>query len=466
MKSRSDFAQEVFRHLKNINIPVVVWKNLENINLLSSKATQVELDIFVERAYSSSFYKLINSLGFVKYQSAVASFPGIHHFYAACAEGWLHLNVYTSFVTGESQTKFYNLPLLIEWQNVNYKIGIPVLGDSEFLELFVIRTAIKFGSIISLIRTIIDLKDYSAELKYVLQCELTNTQLIDPVQIEFIVSKWKQRNYFSIFFRSLFIKFYLNRYARFGFVKRLIFRNVTLITRIINKLAYKRKRFRSENTGIIISVVGTDGSGKSSIVSFLSSRFAIFDLKVLSVGRQDGYKRYFKPFFSVLPFLVKKTSYNTTSIKLRSRTGFFSAIKAVMVARARFKVMRLASRCRDTGHVVILDRLPVTIKGAQDGPRIYGSSLITKFLEQVEKRYYESCYPPDLVLRLDVSLENAVLRNRRRVKVDKETDSEIAQRHELFSKSFFRGGRVLCIDANVSLIQLREDCLANVLKVW
>ena len=137
-----------------------------------------------------------------------------------------------------------------------------------------------------------------------------------------------------------------------------------------------------------------------------------------------------------------------------------------MVARARFKVMRLASSCRDMGYVVILDRLPVTIKGAQDGPRIYANSPITDFLEQVEKKYYESCYPPDLVLRLDVSLENAVLRNRNRVKADKETDSEIVQRYKLFSKSAFRGSRVLGINANVSLIQLREECLSNVLKVW
>ena len=167
-----------------------------------------------------------------------------------------------------SQTKFYSLPLVVEWRNVNWKNGIPVLGDSEFLELFVIRTAIKFGSIISLIRTFIDLKDYTAELKHVRQCELTNTQIIEPVHIEYVVNKLKQRNYLSVSFVRYSLKFILNRYTRFGFVKRLIVRNATLITRVINKLIYKRKRFRSENTGIIISVVGTDGSGKSSIVSF------------------------------------------------------------------------------------------------------------------------------------------------------------------------------------------------------
>ena len=60
------------------------------------------------------------------------------------------------------------------------------------------------------------------------------------------------------------------------------------------------------------------------------------------------------------------------------------------------------------------------------------ASLAFNWLARLERRLYRQIPPPDIVLRLKVSIETAQERNRERFKPGKESETYVASRHRQF----------------------------------
>ncbi|MBT8488002.1 MAG: hypothetical protein HKN72_10980 [Gemmatimonadetes bacterium] len=113
-------------------------------------------------------------------------------------------------------------------------------------------------------------------------------------------------------------------------------------------------------------------------------------------------------------------------------------IRAVALAYDRRRALLRAVRVSRRGVVVVCDRYPNQVVGAMDGPRLPadapGRGVLSgpyRFLARLERRLYDRLPPPDVLIRLSVSIEEAQRRNRERAKADKHTEAELEERHSL-----------------------------------
>lgn len=159
---------------------------------------------------------------------------------------------------------------------------------------------------------------------------------------------------------------------------------------------------RLDTGGLLVGIVGGDGSGKSSTVAATAAALADhLPVDVVHLG---------KPPRSVVRRLHDRL--RAASGGDRSRG---SAVAAVLLARDRRRTHRRAERRAAAGRVVITDRYPLAAITAMDGPRLRPSSgsslgLLTRSLAPIERRYYARIRPPDLLIVLRVSPEVAVTR--------------------------------------------------------
>ena len=111
------------------------------------------------------------------------------------------------------------------------------------------------------------------------------------------------------------------------------------------------------------------------------------------------------------------------------------ALRAVILAWERRQLLVRAGRAAANGEIVICDRYPSETVGAMDSPRLIarteeqGAGTIYNRLARLEQRLYRQIPPPDIALRLHVSLETAQQRNRDRIKDGKESADYVASRH-------------------------------------
>jgi thymidylate kinase len=147
------------------------------------------------------------------------------------------------------------------------------------------------------------------------------------------------------------------------------------------------------------------------------------------------------------------------------------AVRSVTLAWDRQRLLTKSKRRAAHGEIVICDRYPSLQVGAMDSPRISEIATETGLLGPLynklarkEMSFYERIPPPDIVLRLNVSVETAKKRNLLREKSFKEEDDYLEARHELVNLwSSPAAHRIYDIDTDQSL----EDTIQAVKKaVW
>lgn len=185
-----------------------------------------------------------------------------------------------------------------------------------------------------------------------------------------------------------------------------------------------RRRGRTlTGAGCIVAVVGSDGSGKSSLVADLAEQYtAKLDTRVVYFGSGDGHSLSFvRPLKSAQRTVRRagtergrseRPSDGAPSGAGRARTVTRDLARgtwAVALAFERRLKARSAARARARGSVVLCDRFPqVQEPGVHDGPRLgtfAGQRGWRCRLAAWEQRSYERtlAVTPDLVVRLRVS---------------------------------------------------------------
>ncbi len=215
---------------------------------------------------------------------------------------------------------------------------------------------------------------------------------------------------------------------------------------------FPRRRLRP--SGPVIAVVGSDGSGKSTVVSQVASilRRKIDTISVY-FGTGDGPSSWFrKPLIflqKIRQFRNQHRAFDGLSTPAGEDVpGLAKAVWAITVAMERKAIMRRVTRASRAGWIVISDRYPqVEVSGIHDGPRL-GDWLhvggVRQRIATWELKTYKmlAVQRPDLMLHLDVSIDAA--RERR----PDECGDEISRRIDVAATLQLGGCDRVTIDAD------------------
>ena len=183
-------------------------------------------------------------------------------------------------------------------------------------------------------------------------------------------------------------------------------------------------RKRLAGRGALIALVGGDGAGKSTAVDALY-RWLARDFRTIKVhmgrprwswttiavrgaiklGRQLGLFRHARPYDRFAPDGAAPAF-----------AGYPALLWELCAARDRYRTYARARRFARRGGLVICDRFPLpqlTLMDARQIERMAGarrSRLPIKLLSRLERRYYRSIEPPDLLIVLKIDPDIAVRR--------------------------------------------------------
>ena len=441
------------------------WKS--NWRLPEALRGETDLDLLVHRADTSRFLSLVGALGLKP--ASGEDHPSVWHCYGCDDESGrlFDLHVYYRLITGGT-IKGYHLPveeMLLRGARPT-EGGVYVPEPAAELVLFVIRKSLDYA-VASEALIPREWKTAADELRWLM------SQGARDEDVRRLLAEYLPSVEFALF-KKLRDAIESGRWGvgrfRLGRALASRLRPYRRFARPSATVARSRRAWRKAwrtlrggtptqallSGGAVIGVVGSDGSGKSTVVAEMSRWLGEF----LSVATIHGGK----PPPSVptalprllLPLLRRMMPrYRTTRIELRAaegtepegmRTGplLVYALRALMLAYDRKKLLIRAHRKAANGTLVLSDRYPTRQPGVPEGAMLHflrdDRRPLYRWLARVEERTYRAIPQPDLVLRLDVPLELAVQRNLTRTKPGgPEPTDYLRQRHAKSSEVEFAG---------------------------
>ncbi|EGM7734301.1 dTMP kinase [Escherichia albertii] len=208
----------------------------------------------------------------------------------------------------------------------------------------------------------------------------------------------------------------------------------------------------------VIAVIGSDGSGKSTVCEHLISVVKKYGAaERVHLGKQAGNvgRAVVK-----MPLMGKSLNKSIERNKVKTAKKLPGPIPALVitafVARRLLRFRHMLT-CRQHGLIVLTDRYPQDqIPGAYDGtvfpPNVEGSRFVS-WLANLERRafHWMASYKPDLVIKLNVDLDVACER-----KPDHKRES-LARKIAITPQLTFGGAQLIDIDANQPLEQVLVD---------
>lgn len=178
--------------------------------------------------------------------------------------------------------------------------------------------------------------------------------------------------------------------------------------------------------GVVVAVIGADGSGKSTVTKDIRATFEKkLDVCRIYFGRGDGRISLSRRLLRKLKGIVKpekkkknKSGDVKEAVAVKSKIAYkepkkgfvasvYKIIEALLVANEKRINLKRMNAARSKGMLVICDRFPQNqIKGYNDGPLLYhlvnSSNPFFKILARWEKMIYERAEknPPDLLIKL------------------------------------------------------------------
>ncbi len=177
---------------------------------------------------------------------------------------------------------------------------------------------------------------------------------------------------------------------------------------------------RAPGGGIIVAIVGVDGSGKSTAVTTISAWLGSeIDTIPMYFGTGDGRPSLLlRPLKMMLPLIaraLKTRPKGASHGKISSQgPGFFYGVLltvwALVVAREKRNKLVAARRGANRGLVILTDRYPQNeTPNFNDGPLLNRILHAPRWLRRLEASAYSLAQrlPPDLVIKLQVTPETA-----------------------------------------------------------
>ena len=408
------------------------WKSNEAI--ARSASGDNDLDLLIAREHAGRVEEILASLGFrVARPPADRQLPGIVDHYGIDDSGRVvHVHAHYHLVLGDDMTKNVRLPIERAYLHSCTRAGLFPLPSAELEYIvFVLRMVLKHSTIDGQL-------DRKARLTASEQRELAYLEeRIDPVEVERLVTTcipFIGHRLFSACRRAAAER--LGHAARAVVAARLVvaLRAHTRRREVLDvalrvwrrrwrrhgpRLSWLTSKKRLDRGGLIIALIGGDGSGKSTAAEMLATQLGrTFDVVRVHMG---------KPEWSRLSRLVKRP------MRRLRRYGLFRATSApawhdfggrspglgyllwhTLTARDRALTYQRARRVAARGGIVVSDRFPDPRIRLMDGPRTDLPGVtrrpVAGWLASRERHYYDHILPPDVTIVLRVPPAVAVER--------------------------------------------------------
>jgi thymidylate kinase len=455
-----DICKTLFETLNYQGITYCHWKS--NSHLDKALAGETDIDILVHDKDKHIFEKVLHELSIKKILSPKEKqFPGLEDFLGFDYQtgDLIHLHVHYRLVLGQRYIKNHHLPIEdIIFQNLIVKNNVHIPRPEVELLLLIIRAHMKVD-VLSLVKHgIKDLlsegytafpADIEGELRGLIkECNIEKfkeilaktklpiseklfTQFIDEFSAgnlksyAILLTQWKFFSDLKDLRRHKGINIYW-KYIRF------VMRELP----VINKFQATKRKLFPEN-GKIISIVGADGSGKSTLIKDLSTWLS--------------WKMSVKKYYYGIPKtkFIKLMSYairGCNKFSMSRTTALIEYFLWIFIAKKRQRISILSQQDSSNGEIVITDRLPLkafhSMEKPMDGPRLrQASTRVGMFFSKMEKRYYDSILVPDRIFALQVSIEE--LRRRK-----SDLDLKLHKEKSEAVNAMKRNEHTVLIDAN------------------
>ncbi|HKO62500.1 MAG TPA: hypothetical protein VJV03_15150 [Pyrinomonadaceae bacterium] len=408
------------------------WKS--NWKLNRWLAGDGDLDLLVQRADKQRFIAIISGLGFKQAEPPTnRQTPGILNFYGFDAEAdkLVHLHVHYKLVIGNDLSKNYHLPAEnVVLENSSLQGLMPVPSPEVELILFVLRMVLKhslesvFKTKTSSVEQELDYLESSADRAHVANLLPELAPQLSPMFFDQCLESLRSPN---TFFRRMIVRQQLEKRlaasARTGRGAAALLKVHRRMMRLVRERILRQKaRKRFVTGGMLIAVVGGDGSGKTTALQglnkwlgkkFAAQRFHIGKPRrsLLSLGLIVLLRIY--RFITGTP---AHPAWEAPRRNVPSFPGYLQLLRWVSAGRDRRRLYMKARRFAVNGGVALCDRYPVPQLKLMDGPNIARSiapherNPFIKFLMKLENNYYREIMPPDLLLVLRVDPDIAVQR--------------------------------------------------------
>lgn len=459
-----------------------------------------DMDILIDRRQYKQAVELLSAAGFKRFKTAaLMDYPAVDDYLACDATtGRLaHLHLHWQMIAGEPYLKGYRLPWeaeLLRGRKWDAESGLYVASPEAELLLLLTRAAVKLRTRDRL-RAALGRPYFRGGLRreydwlvervdrgqiVALAGQLLGGSVAALVEANLGKDRIEDRDVLAFRRAALPV---LRCYRTYGRVEARLRRWVREIHSLWGRLA---KRWRSPVDiyrrgpavgGVVVALLGVDGSGKSThrerLVKWLAWKADVMPLYLGSGDGPSSLPRRMLGLVAALAGRSRKTaerggeggtqpSQPLSQAPLRRRVS--RTLLALALAHERLGKVRKAFRARNRGMIVIADRFPQTqIMGYNDGPLLDDltkASAFWRFCARLERRIYDKIVlrQPDLVIKLVLPPETALKR-----KPSTPCDMVRLKTEAVRRLSFGRGTQVVTIDASGPL---EEVFLAVRRAVW
>ncbi|MFB3737375.1 MAG: hypothetical protein ACE14W_00240 [Candidatus Velamenicoccus archaeovorus] len=472
--------EALLRRLDDDGIAYCHWKS--NWALAETLQGGTDLDLLIERGGAHRFRGILAELGFEpSVEVGVRTIPSTEHHMALDPTSGriVHVHAYYRVITGESLSKNYHLPveeMLLSNTQREGDVVVPTRGAE--LIVFVLRMLVKHTTAIELALLLRQWSNVRREVAWLMTDpaleeaeKLLPTWLptLDPQLFRDGYEALKRpaplRRRVGLGYR---VRSALRAYRRRSVVKARVAGAAKLAGVVSHRVTGASKRLSPAGGGSVIAFVGSEASGKSTIIDHVHGWLGeTYTVRRVHAGKPPSTPLTLLP-HTVLPaFRALFPDQRLTHVEARRRgteperqgpAPLLFALRSVMLAYERRALLVRAFAHASDGEIVLCDRYPSSRSGALDSPQLGhlpAPDGLRRMLAALEARLYDDIPPPDLVVYLSAPLEVTLARNAARGKV--EPEPYVRYRHAMSSSLEFEGVAVRRISTDRPLEEVLND---------
>lgn len=431
-------VRQLLKDFHSNNILYCHWKSNEHLE--AGLHAETDLDILFSAEQKEEIIRLLHQNHFFLFEAVwYRKYPGIVDYigFDESSGKIVHIHTHFKLAVGETGIKSYHLPwedLLLSTRIFNDKNQIYTSSpEAEYL-LLLIRTAFK-QTHFSTPETAKTAADFTREARWL--CKrlhagaLTDLseRMLSPAITEQVRQAYKKTAFDKVILQTLQnqLSTFFGEHKKLSPQKKYLLKGIQtlrLLKIILNKhtgTSFKIKKRHLPNEGIVISIMGADGAGKSTQVSGLIKELQQkTDVVYQYMGSGNGPKVWYRKPVDLLFNLINQRkkqkkagskSNSSSQTKELSEKSFFSKlatlIRAYPIALEKRSKLRKIKKDRSKGCIIICDRYPQTsVPGFNDGPLLtdllHDRFFLFRYAAKKEWSHYRKSEktPPDIIIKL------------------------------------------------------------------